>query len=206
MTTRTQSPSPIRTLLLTLTCCLVVGWSVTPATAQTGTRVGLGIGLSNASLGASDLSFVETILSPTSIYVPITFAGFRLEPEIGYFRLSADNGEAESTTSLFQLGTGVFAIQSAGDNLLYFGGRVGITRQSTSFDFSGDFPGGNEESSVTNFFVGPAVGAEHFFGDRFSLGGEAQVIYTSLGDDDEGDDSSASLLRTRGIFFVRWHL
>ena len=58
---------------------------------------------------------------------------------------------------------------------------------------------------VTDLFLGPAVGAEYYFSERFSLGGEAQLMFTAIGQEDDDDDGSASLLQTGAILVVRWY-
>lgn len=182
--------------LLALIAALFVA---TPsAHAQDETRVGIGLGMTNIGL---DL-FEFAVLTPASIYIPIDFGSFRLEPEIGFARFQEKFGDFEETSTVFQIGTGIFALRRMGSTTIYYGGRVGLVRFSLSEEGPGD---DDSESSSTNVFLGPSMGAEHNFSDHFSLGGEVQVLYTSIGSEDEDDDSSASFLRTRPVFFVRWY-
>lgn len=165
------------------------------------TRIGIGVGFTSGIFGGG-LDFVESLFSPASIYVPITFESFRLEPQFGIARSSEESGDIESSATVFELGSGIFGLAGENSTLLYYGGRIGILRFSSSVE------GGpvDVESSSTNIFLGPAAGAEHFFGEDFSLGGEAQLMYTALGEDeDEDEDASSSVLRTRALFFVRMH-
>src|SRR5690606_16755672 len=46
------------------------------------TRIGIGVGFTSGIFGGG-LDFVESLFSPASIYVPITFESFRLEPQFG---------------------------------------------------------------------------------------------------------------------------
>ena len=182
---------------LILFCSALVLACAPDARAQDGARFGLGIGLSSSGLGSLDLDGIESVFGPASLYVPITFSGFRLEPEFGFFRTSMDEGDFESSVTLLQIGTGIFALSPVGGAIIYYGGRVGLIRLSSSFES----PSGEGDDSSNNFFLGPATGGEYYFGDNFSLGGEMQLIYTSF-DEDEG---SFSIIRTRGVFFIRWH-
>ena len=171
-----------------------------PLYAQDGTRIGLGVSLT-ASGGSVDL--FETVLSPASIYVPITFGKFRIEPEFGIFRVSSESGgdfPRSSTSTVLQFGTGLFAVNRIDKTLLYYGARFGLTRMSDSFDSNGS----SDSSSRTNIYGGPALGAEYMFSEHFSLGGEAQLIYLSVGSTDDNDDTG-SVLRSRALFFSRWH-
>lgn len=184
--------------VLILTCFLALA---PLAVAQQGTRIGVGVGVNGT--GAVFDSDDVILGVPASIYLPITFSSFRIEPEVGLFRSSVSNDEAdfESSATLLQLGTGVFVLRPMGGTTFYYGGRVGITRFSMDVSSGGD----DEEESSTNFFVGPALGGEYMFGENFSLGGEAQLMFTSVGSEDENDDVSISYLNTGGVFFVRWH-
>ena len=158
-----------------------------PAAAQV-TRVGIGVGIAG-------LNFTE-VFAPASIYVPIIFESFRIEPEIGILRRSEDDDGFEFTDTMIQLGTGVFAQSVEGGTTLYYGGRIGIVRNSESVSGQGF----EEDDAAISFFIGPAIGAEYAFSTGFSLGGEAQLLYTTIGDED------TSVVNTRGIVFVRFYL
>ncbi|HEX7070356.1 MAG TPA: outer membrane beta-barrel protein [Rhodothermales bacterium] len=169
--------------------------TVAPAAQAQDNRVGLGLGIATA--GVTDgLDF-----GTAAIYVPIDFGSFRLEPEVGFVRFDREAGPVEQSNTVFHLGTGIFAMRPHGNTALYYGGRIGFARQSEETEL----PGGDEEESSTNLFLGPAVGAEYAFSERFSLGGEAQIIFTALGEEDDGEDVESSLIRTRTVFFVRWY-
>jgi hypothetical protein len=146
---------------------------------------------------------VDQLLAPLSIYLPVVTPSFRLEPEIGLLRGSSSDDNFESTSTAFSVGSGLFLNRPVeASTMLYGGVRLGAVFLSESFE--SEF-GDDDDESRTDFFVGPAAGGEHFFSEHFSLGGEAQVLYTSFGEEDEEDDVSSSVLRTRAIFFVRWY-
>lgn len=173
--------------LLTTLLVLAAGTTGVHAQDRDGTRVGLGVGMTGPDLASS------------IIYLPITMRNVRIEPMLGFNRTAREEGTVDITVSNIRLGSGIFALSSRGDNLIYYGGRIGVN--SRSVDVEGD--NGSNEDSETDIFIAPATGAEHFFGESFSLGGEVQLMYTQF-DDDGGDDASS--FRTNTVFFVRWHL
>jgi hypothetical protein len=186
-----------RTSLLVLLLASLL--TALPSQAQEA-RVGLGVGISPSSLNVVD---VDRLLAPLSIYLPVVTPSFRLEPEIGLLRGSSSDDDFESTSTAFSMGAGLFLNRPMDASTLLYGGvRLGTLFLSDTIE--SEF--GDEDESRTDFFVGPSAGGEHFFSDHFSLGGEAQVLYTSFGDEeDEGEDASRSVLRTRALFFVRWY-
>lgn len=164
-----------------------------PATAQT--RFGLGVGIGTGTAGA-DFDGLGAI----AVYVPIHASSIRIEPEVGLLRVSSSDDDFEQSTTILQLGSGFFAnLSDEDDTMIYVGGRLGIQRSSSSF------ANNEEEESMTNFFIGPAVGGEHFLEDNFSLGGEARLIYLSF-DEEANSGLFDSALYTNAVFFVRWYL
>ncbi len=150
------------------------------------TRVGLGVGINEG----------------LSIFVPIDFGSFRLEPQLGFRMMSSESGNVDRSSTTLILGTGIFAEGAeVANTVIYYGGRLGIVQNSEKVET----PAGETDESTLDFFLGPAVGVEYFFSDRFSLGGEAQLIFTMFGEEDDEDDTSASQLQTQGTFFVRWY-
>jgi hypothetical protein len=177
------------------------------STAHAQTRVGVGVALSSSGLDNS-AEVVEQFLSPASVFVPITFGSFRVEPEIGLFTLSAEEDRDSDSVTTVQLAVGLFGTTQRDATLFYYGGRIGATFVNSSFEF-GNF---DASSSQTNLLLAPAAGAEYFFSPHFSLGAEAQLSLLSFGDQEtesDGDDETLeidqTILRTRGLFFARFH-
>jgi hypothetical protein len=142
-------------------------------------------------------------MSPASIYIPVTFNEVRLEPEIGFYRSHEEDQNTESTLTMFQIGTGGFMFEQVNSTVVYYGGRVGITLITEEFSSNN----ANVDDSRTNFYIGPAFGAEHMFSDNFSLGGELQLLYISIGQvEGAGSDAKENLFSTFGTLFVRWYL
>lgn len=158
---------------------------------------------------------------PSVIHVPIIRGGLKLEPELGYLRASSsvkveDMGEVSTNTSSLRIGCGVFLYKPVNKVSFYYGGRIGIVKMSSSEeeDYESPLYGEDTESktSQTNFYIGPAVGAEYWIGEHFSVGGEAQLLYTKYGepkieDGEEEDevDISQSLMMTKYMFVLRWY-
>lgn len=158
------------------------------ANAQDGTRFGLGVGM-------TDFDFASS-----TVYVPITMRNVRIEPMLAFSRTAREEGTVDISVSNIRLGSGIFALSRTGDNLIYYGGRIGVNSRSVDVEGDDVF----DDDSETDIFIAPATGMEHFFGDAFSLGGEVQLVYTQFDDEGGGDDVSS--FRTNTVFFVRWHL
>ncbi len=171
-------------LLIAIAFVFTAAWTASPAQAQD-TQIGLGVGLGEG----------------LSIYVPIDFGTFRIEPQLGLSMTSSESGSVEQSRTTLVLGTGIFKEGATISNtVLYYGGRIGIAQESRSVET----PAGDTDDSSTDLFLGPAVGAEYYFSERFSLGGEAQLMFTSFGEEGD-DDVSSSQFQTQGVFFVRWY-
>lgn len=182
----------------------------TTASAQSTRSVGIGISLNSSGLTTSLLDDVDAVLSPVNIYLPITLPNVRIEPEVGIFRLSESNESTSYRQTGLQIGTGLFGTQMSDEMLFYFGGRVGLLLNSSSSEYDGEIAD-DFETSQTNLYLAPALGAEYYFGDYFSLGGEAQLMYLRAGNqqidgEDVEEDTDGSLIRSRALIFVRWHL
>lgn len=105
---------------------------------------------------------------------------FRIEPAIGYTKAKEtrnDNfGSQETLQSGIFFGVGGFGMYQAGKTNLYFGLRLEygtINDEYSSSDTNGNSFFSNDKTK--RFMVGPAVGAEFFFGKHFSFGGEVAL-------------------------------
>ncbi len=181
---------------------IAIGSLASNVYAEDGPRFGLGTGYSSGgSVGFLGIEIdLEEVLTPVSLYAPITFGNFRIEPEIGYIRSAQSDDNVSITNSTFQLGSGFLGLHEIVDRTrLYYGARLGLSHSSVEADFNGEFAPDDESESRTNFYIGPALGTEYMPNDHFSLGGEAQLLYTSIDD----PDSDISLINTRTTLFVR---
>jgi hypothetical protein len=97
-------------------------------------------------------------------------------------------------------------VRVGGGTALYVGPRVVMIRESSSTSFTGS-PGSS--SHQTNWSFGLAIGGEHFFSPHFSLGGEVQLNYISIGDtvyEPSGGptpSTSNSMITNNGLIFIR---
>jgi hypothetical protein len=174
--------------------------------AQSSTKVGIGVALIDMQQ-IFEAQISEGGFFSSTITVPMDLSpSFRLEPEIGFasasdeFKLN-DFISEESSTS-WKIGAGIFGLNKYDVFTLYYGGRVGYVTQTLKEVSGSD----SDELSSSGFYVAPAIGGEHYFSDHFSLGGEAQFVYTSIGTTpDEGDwEQDLSVFNTRVLVFIRF--
>ena len=175
----------------------------TQPTAKEPVRVGIGVSLNPA-----------IILIPTTGFLPFGISNFlipikvgktaTLEPEIGIFRTSEEQGGTTQSLSSWRVGLGVLFDMKTRDLLTpYAGARFGFSR--TKEDDSAT------ETTQSSWFMGAVLGAQHFFSPHFSLGGEIQLVRTSIGDADVSPappfpipESSQSAISTSGLVILRW--
>ena len=196
------------------------------------TRIGFGVGVGFSFLPINLEGINEGDFSSQS--APISFhnfnfvvrgQNFRLEPNFGYFSVSIDedreydNGDTrtqEFKSSNFRVGAVIAYATAIASLNLYYGINIGIILSSASGEVTwrGSITASeSEDASKTDFFVGPAIGGEYMFSDNFSLGGEIQVNYITVGQFDwelsEGitkDDVSTTVITTNALVILRWYV
>ncbi len=157
----------------------------------------------HVGFGAS-ISTVTGTVAPL-LLVPVDVGShLRVEPEVGYTRTTNEqtiqttpptlpvpipvpivtNTTSKQVTAVPSIGTGVFFAQSREKIRLHYGARFGYARTSTEFTSvsrttTAATSTTNTTAKQTGYFVGPALGGEYFLGERFSLGAELHVRYTS---------------------------
>jgi hypothetical protein len=186
-----------------------------PQEEENNVQFGFGIGLSGEYTvynfnGYGDWLQLETLpIDMTNFSVIIKGSFFRVEPSFGYFTTSTDYSNqgfsTESSTSNIRLG----AVIAFNDNHiesmnLYYGINIGLILSSLSYISSSSSESTNR--SKTDFFIGPAVGGEYLFIKHFSLGGEINLNYISIGHYDSDSESSSWAISTRGVIFLRWYV
>jgi opacity protein-like surface antigen len=192
-------------IILPITALLVIAGR---ANAQQAESVKFGIGVTfNPSVVVGD-NFEGPFLPVGlgDIYFPIIVTPqIKLEPQFGLFRFHSESanvdGRAEQTSTVLRVGAGLFyVLRPRASVRVYLGPRVVFVRTSTSLQF-GTF---DEDDSRTDFGLGPALGGEYLFSSHFSLGGEFQFNYLSLGAP-EDSNIDQNVITTNGLIFLRWY-
>ncbi len=203
--------NPIKSFLC---CSLLLLFVISTKAQDDPVRIGFGVGFGQGLgfIGSEDFSVLSLPIDFTDFSVTIRSTNFRFEPTLGYFSISSSITSSSSgytsefKSSNFRLGT-VLAYANAMESMnLYYGIDFGIILSSETRESS--FPGGSEstDESKTDFFIGPAVGGEYMFSDNFSLGGEIQINYISIGNFDDDSDASTSAISSRGKIILRWYV
>jgi hypothetical protein len=199
-------------------CCGLLLLFVISAKAQDDpVRVGFGVGFGQGfSLIGSDLSVLTLPIDFADFSVIIRGKNFRFEPTLGYFSVSSSSTSSSSGTttdtksSNVRLGTILAYANAKGSMNFYYGIDFGVILSSESRESSFPPPSFSQstDESKTDFFVGPVIGGEYMFSDNFSLGGEIQINYISIGqfDGDSQVDVSESAISSRGKIILRWYV
>jgi hypothetical protein len=212
-----QHPGRFRFLIVNLVGPLLLLYASTAfAQTATTTRGRLGIGTSISDVGevvALEGNAPPSVIAPT-ILVPIDITSrFRIEPEVGYYRNSTRNerfGTAQTSTNSsahLHVGAGAFGLASTERFTIYYGVRVAYLRTTES----SVNPSFSSTLTAPGFFVAPALGGEYFLWDRFSLGAEVQVRYTSSKMTGDGVTTSNgtttnTTTSTHGAIVVRFYV
>lgn len=191
-----------------LLAALVLATPAALAQRDAGTRFGLGV-----RIGASSNSVTNVVsnldisgFSDVTFLVPVDINGVvRIEPELGIARISYsfDNIDSETSGTQYTAGLGVFALMPQGDVTMTFGARAGMTSYTESLDTDTD----DSEQSVRRISVGPAVGAEYYLSDRFSIGAEVGLdyqVYSFDGDFIDSDELDITGFTTRTSALLRF--
>lgn len=174
--------------------------------------VGTSFGSDNIIAYGGDGSPLMAMMLPysfTNFYFPMLLSGkIKVEPEIGFFRQSRSYGDnsysSSSSFNSFRFGMGIFYAPVVGRTVFYIGIRGGFNMYIMASESDGE----SSDDSETDFFIGPAAGAEYFLSDHFSLGAEMQFNYISPADWSSGygsGDESEYYLSTRSHVFARFY-
>lgn len=173
-------------------------------------RWGVGVALNPTALVAFDQDFLFLPIGFGNFVIPIHAGSVTWEPEFGLFKFSTSSSgggfSSEDSFTNLRLGLGIlFDLTARGDLHPYFGPRLGIARSSSKSTAGG--PG--TSSTQTNWYIGAALGAQHYFASHFSLGGEVQLTRTSLGEPKTEPPSSGSqsgsMVHTTALMLLRWY-
>jgi hypothetical protein len=193
-------------------CCSLLLLFVVSAKAQDDpVRIGFGVGFGQgfSFFGGEELSVITLPIDFADFSVVVRGKNFRFEPTLGYFSSSSSSTSSgytsESKSSNLRLGTVLAYATSIVSMNLYYGIDIGVILSSESREST--FPGSTStDRSKTDFFIGPAIGGEYMFSENFSLGGEIQINYISIGNFDDDSDASSSAVSSRGKIILRWYV
>ena len=161
-------------------------------------KLGFGISLTAFDLFAAQVT--SPVPSSADILVNFDLGQFRLEPSLGINSYSIDGGPKGRT---FNLGCGLLIPLKASKTVsIYAGPRLFLGFVSAK-------NGGGFSDSGVDFTLAGALGAEWFADPRFSIGAEARLSYTALGElSDAGAilRDAASVFATSGHVYFRFYL
>ena len=168
---------------------------------------GIGISLEQSYSFIYDQGVNYLPIGLGNIYLPINISeNFRIEPDIGIFSYSYSSDDYEKRTDQFRLGLGFHYSKNYGSIKILFGARFGSIFNSIKREYE-DSNNENEkdEISATVLFGGPTIGAEYYFAKRFSLGAEAQLNYISLGEYQDENNETRTIISTRALILLRFY-
>jgi len=180
-------------------------------TEESSVQFGFGVNLSREVPTFTSSENMETVILPIDLAnfsFVIRGKNFRIEPSLGYFYGSSESSSnqfiSEISTSNFRLGAVIAYNNSSFESMnFYYGIDIGVILSSISATSS--YSNESVDESKTDFFIGPAIGGEYMFNRYFSLGGEINLNYISVGNYGD-DDSTTWLLSTRGAVYLRWYV
>jgi len=168
-------------------------------------RIGIGVQLLPPSeILDGDDGIFSLPIGYSIIQFTILTESIKIEPTFGIIRFQEERtGDFafEVTNSQLRLGVGVYRINRRKNTYLYLGGHLGIIRHSESSKFNGD----SNEEKLTDLTLGPVAGVEYLLNGDFSIGGEAQFKYTSIGQREGVTDRSENIISTNTSVSFRWY-
>ena len=180
-----------------------------PLAANAQVRAGIGVRIHSPSDTALGFGDARTPGAPVTFSIPLDFSEtVRVEPAVGLSRRSQKDGGAELTTTATTLGVTVSALVPTDGVTVTPGVRVRYTRLSAA-------PRGGPNpfrTSVNVLGIGPLVGGEYRFSERFRLGAEAGLEYQSFDYDSELNDArgtdnpTSNAIQTTAAVSVRFFL
>lgn len=148
--------------------------------------VALGLALCSGSALAADFGVGVSARSNDGIlYAPIDISNsLRLEPSVRYGRTSRDEDgvyAVDQETRELEIGFGVFGLKQIGEAVrFYYGARLAyVANESDDFYFAPSTDS-RRQTELDGYRIGPTVGFEYLFGQRFSVGGEASYSFVDL--------------------------
>jgi len=147
---------------------------------------GFTVGSSSGNILTSLLASTINIVSPTYYAVIPTKEG-KIEPSIGYFGMS----EGENSINMTSLGLGLLKNYYSNENIKSYAGIRGVYMIIAATD----------QDSESIMSLSAVTGAEYYFNNNFSIGGETRFTYLK-----PNDDSDMSMRNLDSVLFFRFYL
>lgn len=170
-------------------------------------RVGLGISMDTDTVGRLITNSGSVYAPPAVLYVPFYVTpNVRIEPAIGWIRVHDDQNDV--TSSSFQLGVGALFLKPVTTSTnLYVGGRLSSIWDRDETRVSAVT---TRKTTQRNTELAVVLGGEYLPSPWFSVGAEAQLGFTWLGDVTQEVTgapntvtSGGSAQSTRALLFMR---
>ncbi len=199
----------IRKVMMLAAAAAALAFAPGARAAEAGRSALVGIGIS--------VDPIRITNPPVSIYVPIDLGQLRIEPYLGFSTFSQNAAYADATGDIssqywWELGAGVMYFLTPPQPFgFYAGGRVALQFSGYEYPFTNPGPGGLLKFSETDFFLAGVLGGEYFVTPRFSVGAEARLGVTFLGDPSVTyvapvvlPSRGAVAWHTNGVLFLRY--
>ena len=149
----------------------------------------MGIGFEFHTWPTTVLTAQNSGINGLSLFFPMSFDDFFLEPEVSYWSFTEkydDSGsDAEHTISNLRMVVGLFHNTTKVKSSQYLGVRIGYNLEKEVLYIDDDED--DEEFEYKLFIVAPTIGVQYFISENFSIGGECSAVRASHTDD--SDDS-----------------
>ncbi len=152
-----------------------------------------GLGLYMQQFTITDLTN-DLFIPANKVLLVLNEENFRTELEFGLFYVNYT--EYKMKAKGLHFGGGFFGMRLIEKTNIYYGGRLSFGRmeESNGFEYT---------SSILAF--GPSLGVEYFFSSRFSIGGEINVKFMTMSEDDHVDLFDDHVLSTNTGLILRFY-
>jgi len=164
----------------------------------------IGVGLHVEQLKMHDIVSSQFIPVNKLIFSISPGNGFRLEPSIGFSKSKDEYGDDGYSTiseiTGLHFGLGIFGMYQVGPTNIYMGLRTEISNVKDETTYSQTDYNETYLDKMKRFTIGPVLGAEFFFAERFSFGGEVALKNYSTKSEEFYDGNSTNY-ETKSNFF-----
>lgn len=188
-------------------------------------KVGIGISsaFSTISIYQYPTFYSDQPQLNTAVSIPMIFSSvYKLEPYVSYTSINSERKNDKQTTPdynyefkghFLSVGIGIFYVKKIDKTNLHFGARGGYLNSYNEVKSTSFMSDNYYEDKGSGFSITPIIGAEYFFSDNFSLGGEVHFEWSQLNIDEidkyDGNESKyeskLKRLNTLGYIVVRFY-